>query len=500
MPVKLALKNILSRRSSVFIILFMSFAAALLTVTNSIFDSTEQGIAKSFMDSFTGDFIIRPIADVPYSLFGDETPVTGNLTDIERLVPYAKISETIENHKDVVKKIPQLSGYAMMEFNRKRYPMSLFGVNAKDYISAMTAISISSGKCYENEERGVMLSNSVATKIGANVGDMIKFTVSDGVSANIRAIPVFAIYDYTAQNSIFEKFVLVDPNTFRSLFDVAEYDEKEIEIKAEQIDLFTDSFDIDSLFSDSEDFSEQENSVLDNGDTSIKFSAINATPKHSDNLLVEERINNEIDGTTWNFLICKVRDSDSISVKRTIFELNRKFRENDWPVEAVNWRYAAGSTAIYLYWLRVILNIGIIIVLSAGFIVVNNTLVINVLDRTREIGTMRAIGASKNFVSLECMSETLIMSIFAWFVGIILGIAISFFLTSAHITFSNEFLIQLFGGNDFVINVSLKNAIQIFMFMVSLGILGWIYPVSTALKLSPLNAMHGIDWVHGGWR
>lgn len=492
MPVILAFKNILSRRSSLFIILFMAFAAALLTVTNAIFDSTEQGVADSFMHSFTGDFIVRPVSDIPYSLFGDETPVTGNLTSIERLTPYVDINDLLEKHKNIEIYVPQLTSYAMMAFENNRQPISLFGVNAGDYVSMMSAVSIVNGKCYEKGERGVMISSMVAEKMAASVGDIIQFTVANGATANIRSVPVSAIYDYKTQNSIFEKFVLLDAGTFRSLLDISDISFENYEIKAEQIDLFTDNFNVDELFYNADDFfaTESDESAYD---VAASIFMERPTTESMDNDFLYES-----DGSAWNFIICKVHEN--VSVRQTILELNKIFKQNDWPVEAVNWRYAAGSTAIYLYWLRVILNVGIIIVLSAGFIVVNNTLVINVLDRTREIGTMRAIGASRSFLCLECMSETVIMVVAAWCIGIIFGAVTVCLLTNAHIVFSNEFLIQLFGGDSFVINISFRNIVQIFMFMMCLGMLGWIYPVATALKLSPLNAMHGVDWVHGVWR
>ena len=62
---KLALKNILARKSSVVIVLFMTLVATLLIVANAVFDSTEKGVESSFVQSFTGDFIIRHISDVP---------------------------------------------------------------------------------------------------------------------------------------------------------------------------------------------------------------------------------------------------------------------------------------------------------------------------------------------------------------------------------------------------------------------------------------------------
>ena len=56
---KLAFKNIFSRKSSFVIVLFITFAITMFIVVNAIFDGTDNGIKTVFMDSFTGDLIIR---------------------------------------------------------------------------------------------------------------------------------------------------------------------------------------------------------------------------------------------------------------------------------------------------------------------------------------------------------------------------------------------------------------------------------------------------------
>ena len=56
----LALKNIITKKSSYVIILFIAFAVMMLVVTNAVFDSTEKGVQETFVSSFTGDVVIRP--------------------------------------------------------------------------------------------------------------------------------------------------------------------------------------------------------------------------------------------------------------------------------------------------------------------------------------------------------------------------------------------------------------------------------------------------------
>lgn len=471
---KLAFKNILSRRSSAVIILFMSFAAVLLVVSNALFDSTEKGIQNSFTESFTGDFIIRPVSKAPLSLFGDETPITGELTEIETLVPYESILEFLSSNPLVSDFVPQVSGVAMLENGTARKNMSLFGVQGDIYLDMMKGANLIEGRAYTFDEKGMLVSDKVATELGITVGKTIQFTIADGTSFRIRAVPVTGIISYESPNSIFERFVLANPDTVRDIMDIADsyayddtsFDETTINLLDESLnfdDLFSSAGDVDAIFEDS--------SLMD---TSVS---------------IEEEIVPAVN-TAWNYLICKVQDG--ADTKQIIKKLNKEFKAREWLVEAVNWRHAAGSTALYLYWMRMIFNIGILIIMAAGFIVVNNTLVVSVLDRTREIGTMRALGASSLFVSLQCMIETVSMALVAGLIGCFIGSLVALGLTSMEIIFTNSFLIQLFGEGALVVGVSWGNVVEILFLMLCLGILGWVYPVITALKVQPIEAIQGV--------
>lgn len=452
----------------------MSFAAMLLSVANAVFDTTEQGVKNSFIHSFTGDFIIRPKSNVPLSLFGDETPVTGNLTVIDKIVPYTDIMATLNSYSEISSTVNQISGMAMMEFAGHRLPVSLFGVPGKDYVSTMDSIQILSGEPYSTQEKSIMLSSKIANKINAKVGDTIQFTVADGPSFRIRAATIRAIFSYKVDNAIFDKFVLVSPDVVRSLLGITENISSNIEIEEDKISLLEDDLDIMDLFGSADDVG----AIFEEENTEETFS--------NENIIEEE---SSFENSSWNFIICKLKPNEKSNI--IINKLNRTFKKNQWPVEAVNWRNAAGSTALYLYWMRIILNAGIIIVLIAGFIVVNNTLVINVMDRTQEIGTMRAIGASRFYISIEEMLETLILAFISAILGCILSFIVTEFITNIKITFSNSFLIQLFGSSALTIKLTFKNIVGIFSLMFGLGLIGWIYPVVNALKVNPVQAMYG---------
>lgn len=478
---KLAFKSVISRRSSAIIILFITFAVCLFCVANAVFDSTEHGVQTNYKASFTGDCIIRPQSKMQQSLFGDETPVTGELTVLSTLVPYSDIIETLKTLPEVEAFTGQVSGAVMAERSdgANRIVSYLFGVNAQDYLSLMKSIKIINGAPFEEGQRGVMLCKQVAQKLDVTVGSMVQFVVADGPNFRIRAATVTAIFEYDIYNEIFGRFIIADPVTVRSVMDMTEtFASDDYEIAEENTNLFLESDDFDDLFSDAADFEYALESVSKNEETDSDDSFEPAEPENAFS-----------DSTTWNYLLIRlkptVRDSDFIK------KINRIFRKKGWPVQATDWRHAAGSTALYLFWMRKIFNIGIMIVLAAGFIIVNNSLIINVLDRTREIGTLRAIGAKKRFISLQCMIENIILTFTSGILGVIAGKICVHFINKAHIILSNSFLIQLFGSEALSVSVTGLNVFKLFVLVTVLALLGWVYPVINALKVSPVDAIQG---------
>lgn len=477
MLLKLAFKSIISRRSSLVIILFITFSVCLFCLANAVFDSTEQGVQTNFIASFTGDFIIRPKSNIQQSLFGDETPITGELTNLNTIVPFSDISKTLEEMLEISGFTGQVSGAAVMEneAGSRKTPLYVFGLEGEEYLQLMKSIHVIKGKSYEPGERGVMLCSKLAAQLKYDVGDTVQFVVADGPNYRIRAAKITAIYEYDIFNEIFSRFVLTDPVTARSLFNIAEvFSTDSYELSDEVTNLFAennDFSDFDDIFSQAEDL-----------DTAFVMEESISAEDKSDSI-------DNYKSTAWNYIIVRLNKGQNPG--KVMKKLSKLFKKNGWPVQVADWRHAAGSTALYLFWMRTIFNIGIIIVLSAGFIIVNNTLVINILDRSREIGTLRAIGAKKRFISLQCMVENLILTLTSGVLGVLTGTICTKIINRAHIVLNNSFLVQLFGADAINISVSAGNVFKLFLLVIILALLGWIYPVINALKVTPVDAIRG---------
>ena len=479
---KLAFKNIFSRKSSFVIVGFITLAITLLIVINSVFDGTDNGIKTVFMDSFTGDFVIREKTTANVNLFGNISLIDESVSETIELSFYTEITNYLNSLSYVADFIPQVSSFSLLEIQDKKSKAAVFGVEADKYIQMMPSIQIVDGAIYQKGEKGILVSEAWAenfkkeTKKNIEIGTEVQLVFSDGNTFRIRSLPVSGIYRYPLRNDVLDKIVLADPSTVRSLLGMNEVYSTEVNIDTEDtnlIDSIDFSFDdMDSLFAEDSDVFVEE-SAIDN----------------IENIFTDDSQVVISDVTNWHFIV--VRLKEDVKENFAIRKFNTWAKQNGYPIEAVNWRVAAGPTAQYVYWLRIVFLIGVFIILFAGLIVVTNTLVINVLDRTKEIGTMRALGANKRNIVFLCMSETLILSTISAIISFIISFFIVLLMQKYPITLNNIFFEQLFGGKKLIPELTLSNIGFGFLVSLIIGLTSWILPVIEALKILPIKAMKG---------
>jgi ABC-type antimicrobial peptide transport system permease subunit len=264
------------------------------------------------------------------------------------------------------------------------------------------------------------------------------------------------------------EIVIVDPQTVRVLNSIQVASTSE----AEGIFLDLPGADPDDIFSDA--FT----AVNDADD--VEFSA-----ELLQQFLSESGTGDIEIGGDWHFIILRL--NKGVSAAAFISSLNKKI--GSYGLAAVNWRIASGSSAIMTLLLQALFNFGIILVSIIGIIAIINILLISVFRRIREIGTLRAIGASDVYIRSLVYCENLFVSLLAGFAGIIGGLLFLSWVNSLDLHISNELIVSML--NRTVLQLEVLPYIACFSFVVAalLGLAATVYPVETAVRLEPVAAV-----------
>lgn len=112
--------------------------------------------------------------------------------------------------------------------------------------------------------------------------------------------------------------------------------------------------------------------------------------------------------------------------------------------------------------------------LVVGSIGIMNMMLVSVTERTREIGTRKALGAPNRWIMTQFLTESVIISFMGSFVGMILGVVLS---QIAGAFFEKDVPISIW---SVVISISVA---------VIVGVASGLMPAMKAMKLDPIEAL-----------
>ena len=500
---KLAINNLRQQKSKTIIIgLFIAIGMMIVQVGNGFIESVNNGMEKDFRANYTADIIVS--APLPKGVYMDLFGITdlANVMEVKQIpaLPDVEATEKIISETSGILQKSNIvttqglllnSDYAefvMEDQDMMKTPVFyMFAGEAESYFKMFPNQRITEGRYPAPNTNEILVDERLKEnfreyyKSEMELGQTIYIS---GVSMQtlIREAKVVGFYKQPDENSAMYSIVYANPSLARAFADLT-YGANFVQELPDDIDFSISDSSEDDLFGGDDLFTDY---VFD--DDFIVSDGVDFDGILGDTTLRDEL--NKTDDGAWHYILlrCEKGMSDA-QIEKVIEELNNKFAAAGVEATARNWEGAAGTFTSSVSSIASLFTVLIIILAIVVFIIIMNTMVISVLERTGEIGTMRAIGAGKSFVRKLFFCESVTLTLGAELVGTILSLLVMFILNMCNFTVSNDIAKMILGGGSISFIPTVGNFVSTMLIILVGTILANLYPVSSALKITPLKAL-----------
>lgn len=180
---------------------------------------------------------------------------------------------------------------------------------------------------------------------------------------------------------------------------------------------------------------------------------------------------------------------DPEKLEQTMAELKQAATDAGLKLRVVSWQQAAGIIGQFVLMAKLVLYFAVFIIFVVALVIINNAMMMATLQRVREVGTMRAIGAQRSFVLSMVLVETVLLGLVFGAGGALVGSGIMAALNAGGIPAGNEALYFFFSGPRLYPTLSAGNLVAAFVIVLLVSAISTLYPAFLATRVSPLQAM-----------
>ena len=178
-----------------------------------------------------------------------------------------------------------------------------------------------------------------------------------------------------------------------------------------------------------------------------------------------------------SFTLVTTIDTDSEAFATTVEDFfNIKYYSNndDYEISVTSMASMLDEMNEMIAMIELALGIIAGISLLVGGIGVMNIMLVSITERTKEIGTRKALGATNGSIRLQFITESVVICILGGIVGIILGVVLG----SVAVTYMG-----------YEASVSVVSVVVAVAFSMFIGVFFGYYPANKAAKLNPIDAL-----------
>ena len=499
---KRAINNLSQQKTKTIIIgLFIAIGMMIVQVGNGFIESVNNGMEKDFRANYTADIIVS--APIPDGVFMDLFGITylANVMEVKQIpaLPDVKAAEKIISETSgILQKsnivttqgiLMETDEFLLEDQDMMKIPVFyMFAGEADAYFKMFPNQKITEGRYPAPGTNEILVDERLKKNFYEYYKSEMQLNQTiyiSGVSMQtlIREAKIVGFYNQPDENSAMYSIVYADPSLARAFADLT-YGANFVQELPDEIDFSISDASEDDLFGNDDDLF---------ADSTFDDSFIASSDVDFDDILGDTTLRDELNKTddgAWHYILlrCEKGMSD-VEIDAVIEDLNNKFAAAGVEAVARDWEGAAGTFTSSVDSISSLFTVLIIILAIVVFIIIMNTMVISVLERTGEIGTMRAIGADKSFVRKLFFCESITLTLGAELLGTILSLVIMTILNACNFTVSDDIAKMILGGGSISFIPTVGNFVSTMIIILVGTILANLYPVSSALKITPLKAL-----------
>ncbi|MBW1810991.1 MAG: FtsX-like permease family protein [Deltaproteobacteria bacterium] len=324
-----------------------------------------------------------------------------------------------------------------------------------------------------------------------NIGDVITiraYTRSGYIkSSNVKVYGTFR-FKGLESSDLAGAFNLLDMLTFRDLYGMMTAEKLE-ELKGikEEVGLT----DIGATDAEAALFGadSQVEARLDQGAGFDEFAGVDLKKKTENGMAIHESTYEQKDIDHGVALNAAIILDDPKKLEETRVAIEQTIAANQLEIQVIDWQAASGIVGQLVVLVRVVLYVAIFIIFLVALVVINNTMIMATMERTVEIGTMRAIGGQSRFILGLFMLETILLGMAAGLLGSIVGAIVMLIFGHVGIPAVADILVFLFSGPRLFPTVGLGNMIGAWVVILFVSLVATFYPAFIATRIQPFVAM-----------
>jgi putative ABC transport system permease protein len=501
--IKMAWRNIFRHKSKSLIIGVILFLGALLmTVGNGVITGMNEGLHQRIVEDFCGDIVLasdkQESDNVFLDMMGKPTEVINNFPDIKKVLEkQSAVKNFLPIGKNMVMVLNEDGGsfdgaYVFgMDFERYRrmfpdnleiiageFPLKTGGIMPT---GGRRTLFMSTGQWFSCKDCPVDTIDmpeeawqNIATIVPKR--EIIMMGMSqDNTTTDIR-LGISAIARYKALNTILGNFILMDIESYRQTMGYITSGDLAAELTKDKQELLDMNVtDIDAMFSDA-DMMVDNNAPAQVKEKNVEIQPAKETAQKTDD-----------SKGAYNLVLVKINPGSDL--KQTTAALTAALKDAGTGVRAIPWNKAIGPVGSMAVLIKGALFVFVMFLFFVAIIIIINTLSMAALERTSEIGMMRAVGARKSFISGMFFTETSILSFFFGGAGIICGIIAVNAVSVFNISTKNDMLQLFYGGDRFNPFLTGTDIVLCLIQLILVTLIAVVYPLSIARKITPLDAI-----------